>query len=98
MTTRTAGIREIDTGGLPDRYARGWHCLGPVTDYRTARPKGMDEAMTIEAVQDVHRRRQQGLPSGRRHLEAQDTHRQPTACRRGWRRLSDAPVVSAVLC
>ena len=30
MTTETAGIREIDTGALPDRYARGWHCLGPV--------------------------------------------------------------------
>ena len=35
MTTDTAGsgIREIDTGTLPDRYARGWHCLGPVKDY-----------------------------------------------------------------
>ena len=21
-------VREIDTGTLPDRYARGWHCLG----------------------------------------------------------------------
>ena len=32
MTTDTTGsdIREIDTGTLPDRYARGWHCLGPV--------------------------------------------------------------------
>ena len=33
MTTETAGIREIDAGALPDRYARGWHCLGPVQDY-----------------------------------------------------------------
>ena len=30
----TAGIREIDTGTLPDRFARGWHCLGPVDDFR----------------------------------------------------------------
>ena len=31
MSTDTAhsGIREIDTGALPDRFARGWHCLGP---------------------------------------------------------------------
>jgi 3-ketosteroid 9alpha-monooxygenase subunit A len=34
----TTGIREIDTGTLPDRYARGWHCLGPVTDYQDGRP------------------------------------------------------------
>ena len=46
MTTDTAGsgIREIDTGTLPDRYARGWHCLGPVKDYldgRAARRRGV---------------------------------------------------------
>lgn len=34
----TSGIREIDTGTLPDRYARGWHCLGPVTDYTDGKP------------------------------------------------------------
>ena len=40
MTTETAhsGIREIDTGILPDRYARGWHCLGPVANYRDGQP------------------------------------------------------------
>jgi 3-ketosteroid 9alpha-monooxygenase subunit A len=27
------GIRDIDTGTMPDRYARGWHCLGPLQRY-----------------------------------------------------------------
>ncbi|MFP1153600.1 Rieske 2Fe-2S domain-containing protein [Mycobacterium sherrisii] len=31
-------IREIDTGALPDRYARGWHCLGPVKDFLDGQP------------------------------------------------------------
>ena len=40
MTTDTAhsGVREIDTGELPDRYARGWHCLGTVKDFRDGKP------------------------------------------------------------
>jgi hypothetical protein len=33
VSTETAGVREIDTGALPDRFARGWHCLGPVEGY-----------------------------------------------------------------
>jgi len=41
VTTETAGIREIDTGVLPDRYARGWHCLGPVQDYLDGKPHGV---------------------------------------------------------
>ncbi len=44
MTTETAGsgIREIDTGTLPDRYARGWHCLGPVSDFLDGKPHGIE--------------------------------------------------------
>ena len=42
MTTETAGVRENDTGALPDRYARGWHCLGPVTDYLDGKPHGVE--------------------------------------------------------
>ena len=34
----TTDIREIDTGTLPDRYARGWHCLGPVNQYLDGQP------------------------------------------------------------
>ena len=42
MATETAGIREIDAGTLPDRYARGWHCLGPVKDYLDGEPHGIE--------------------------------------------------------
>ena len=42
MATETAGIREIDAGTLPDRYARGWHCLGPVTGYQDGEPHGVE--------------------------------------------------------
>lgn len=40
MSTDSAevGVREIDTGTLPDRYARGWHCLGPVAEFRDGKP------------------------------------------------------------
>ena len=42
MATETADIREIDAGTLPDRYARGWHCLGPVKDYLDGEPHGIE--------------------------------------------------------
>jgi len=42
MATETAGIREIDAGTLPDRYARGWHCLGPAKDYVDGEPHGIE--------------------------------------------------------
>ncbi|MEB3048295.1 Rieske 2Fe-2S domain-containing protein [Mycolicibacter sp. MYC123] len=40
MSTESAevGVREIDTGTLPDRYARGWHCLGPVKEFQDGKP------------------------------------------------------------
>jgi 3-ketosteroid 9alpha-monooxygenase subunit A len=43
VTTETphSGIREIDTGILPDRYARGWHCLGLADDFRDGQPHGI---------------------------------------------------------
>ena len=50
MTTDTAGIREIDTGDLPDRYARGWHCLGPVKDYLDGKPHGVEIFGTMLVV------------------------------------------------
>ena len=42
MTTEHAGIREIDTGALPDRYARGWHCLGPVKNFLDGQPHSVE--------------------------------------------------------
>ena len=50
MTTETAGIREIDTGTLPDRFARGWHCLGPVSDYLDGKPHGVEIFGTMLVV------------------------------------------------
>ena len=61
------------------------------------KPKGMDEKTTDKLSTRVHRGRQQGLPAGRRDLEAQDPHRQSAAGRGGRRRLPDAPLVPAVL-
>ena len=61
------------------------------------KPKGLDEKTTEKLADGVHRGRQQGLPAGRRDLEAQDPHRQPAAGRRGRRGLPDAPLVPAVL-
>jgi 3-ketosteroid 9alpha-monooxygenase subunit A len=39
--TRQAGdgaVRSIDTGVLPDRYARGWHCLGLADRFKDGKP------------------------------------------------------------
>ncbi|BAX90967.1 Rieske 2Fe-2S domain-containing protein [Mycobacterium shigaense] len=38
MGADTAGVREIDAGSLPSRFARGWHCLGPVKDFLDGEP------------------------------------------------------------
>ncbi len=32
------GIREIDTGAPPTRFARGWHCLGLKSEYDDGEP------------------------------------------------------------
>jgi 3-ketosteroid 9alpha-monooxygenase subunit A len=44
VTTDTAGggIREIDAGTLPDRYARGWHCFGPVKNFLDGEPHAVE--------------------------------------------------------
>jgi 3-ketosteroid 9alpha-monooxygenase subunit A len=33
-----AGVRLIDVGTIPDRYARGWHCLGLADSFRDGKP------------------------------------------------------------
>ena len=40
--TSAVGVREIDSGTLPTRYARGWHCLGVAEDYRDGRPHAVE--------------------------------------------------------
>lgn len=49
-TDTSANIREIDTGALPDRYARGWHCLGPVKDFLDGKPHGVEIFGTMLVV------------------------------------------------
>jgi 3-ketosteroid 9alpha-monooxygenase subunit A len=41
-TAAGVGIRDIDAGTLPTRYARGWHCLGPVKKYLDGQPHGIE--------------------------------------------------------
>ena len=76
MTTETAhsGIREIDTGALPDRFARGWHCLGPVEDYLDGKPHGIEIFGTMLVV---FADSQGDLQGSRRLLQAHG--RQPVA-------------------
>ena len=33
-TADSTAVRTIDTGALPERYARGWHCLGLAEGFR----------------------------------------------------------------
>lgn len=33
-----AGVREIDVGTPPTRFARGWHCLGLLSEFADGKP------------------------------------------------------------
>ncbi|MEO9138897.1 MAG: Rieske 2Fe-2S domain-containing protein [Jatrophihabitans sp.] len=35
-------VRSIDTGALPQRYARGWHCLGLSDNFRDGKPHSVE--------------------------------------------------------
>ena len=35
-------VRDIDTGMLPTRFARGWHCLGLADTYRDGKPHAVE--------------------------------------------------------
>src|SRR6201986_2104941 len=41
------GVRIIDSGAPPERFARGWHCLGLAADFRA--PDGAGEPHAINA-------------------------------------------------
>jgi len=43
MTTSTTSstARSLDRGTVPERFARGWHCLGPVEQFRDGKPHGV---------------------------------------------------------
>jgi 3-ketosteroid 9alpha-monooxygenase subunit A len=36
--TGESAVRTIDVGAIPDRYARGWHCLGLAEPFRDGKP------------------------------------------------------------
>lgn len=40
--TPASDVREIDTGTPPSRFARGWHCLGLVSEFNDAKPHSVE--------------------------------------------------------
>ncbi|RVW07081.1 3-ketosteroid-9-alpha-hydroxylase, partial [Prescottella agglutinans] len=38
----TDEIRVIETGAPPARFARGWHCLGLVADFKDGKPHSVE--------------------------------------------------------
>ena len=42
VTAGAGDIREIDTGTPPTRFARGWHCLGLISDYDDGAPHSVE--------------------------------------------------------
>jgi hypothetical protein len=58
-TTSTASgerVRDIEGGPAPTRFARGWHCLGPVAEFDDGQPHSIEafgtEARRLEADAD----------------------------------------------
>jgi 3-ketosteroid 9alpha-monooxygenase subunit A len=48
--TDSDGVRVIDAGAPPQRYARGWHCLGPAAGFRENGPHAVHAFGTKLAV------------------------------------------------
>ncbi|MBI2382847.1 MAG: aromatic ring-hydroxylating dioxygenase subunit alpha [Gammaproteobacteria bacterium] len=42
MKTGTAPIHKIEAKAPPERYARGWHCLGLASDYKGGKPHSLN--------------------------------------------------------
>jgi 3-ketosteroid 9alpha-monooxygenase subunit A len=42
QASQDATVRSIDTGVLPERFARGWHCLGLADGFRDGRPHSIE--------------------------------------------------------
>ena len=49
-------VREIDTGEVRDRYARGWHCIGTVKEFSDGAPHSIQAFGTklVVFVQNVN--------------------------------------------
>src|ERR1700712_2136349 len=53
--TATSGARALDRGTAPERFARGWHCLGPVAAFRDGQPhsvRAFGGKLVVWAAQD----------------------------------------------
>jgi 3-ketosteroid 9alpha-monooxygenase subunit A len=42
MSESSHGVRSLDQGRPPERFARGWHCLGLAADFRDGKPHGIE--------------------------------------------------------
>ncbi len=40
--TSTTAARALDSGAVPDRFARGWHCFGPAESFRDGQPHSIE--------------------------------------------------------
>jgi len=42
MTAALSDVRQIEAGAAPDRYARGWHCLGLASTFADGKPHSVE--------------------------------------------------------
>jgi 3-ketosteroid 9alpha-monooxygenase subunit A len=42
MTAALSDVRQIEAGAAPDRYARGWHCLGLISTFADGKPHSVE--------------------------------------------------------
>jgi 3-ketosteroid 9alpha-monooxygenase subunit A len=42
MSSDTSTVRHIESGGAPDRFARGWHLLGLSREFDDGKPHGLE--------------------------------------------------------
>ena len=61
-------VREIEKGAVPTRYARGWHCFGPVRDFRDGQPHAVEAFGTKLVVFEDSQRTLHVLDAYCRHM------------------------------
>ena len=66
--TMVQQLSEIEAGPVPDRYARGWHCLGPEADFTDGEPHSVEAFGTKLVVFTDSHNEVQVLDAYCRHL------------------------------
>ncbi|MFE3292224.1 Rieske 2Fe-2S domain-containing protein [Rhodococcus sp. NPDC059234] len=61
-------VRVIDAGAAPERFARGWHCLGLAADFRDGKPHGIEAFGTKLVVFEDSEGKLNTLDSYCRHM------------------------------